>query len=107
MTAPEDTREPVVLRLQGDVDALSQSEYRRTAERLLADTNAGQLVVDMSGVLSIDSSGLGLLVHLQSLTRDNEVTMVLTHVPPRADALLRRTGLNRVFTIESAQTEPA
>jgi anti-anti-sigma regulatory factor len=27
--------------------------------------------------------------------------MVLTHVPPRAGALLRRTGLDRVFQIES------
>ena len=32
----------------------------------------------------------------------NEVTMVLTHVPPRADALLKRTGLNRVFQIDPA-----
>lgn len=102
MTTTEGAREPVVLRLAGDVDALTQAEYRRVAEQLLAGSPTGDLVVDMSAVESIDSSGLGLLVHLQSLTRDNAVSMVLTHVPPRADALLKRTGLNRVFTIDPA-----
>jgi anti-anti-sigma regulatory factor len=42
---------------------------------------------------------LGLLVHLQSVTRQKGIAMVLTNVPPRAGALLKRTGLDRVFEI--------
>jgi anti-sigma B factor antagonist len=91
----------VVLRLSGDVDALTQSEYRRRADDILTSSAPSRLVVDMSEVATIDSSGLGLLVHLQSLTRENDVAMVLTHVPPRADALLKRTGLDRVFHIDN------
>jgi anti-sigma B factor antagonist len=89
------------LRLSGDVDALTQAGYRRVANELLASSPPERLVVDMSDVATIDSSGLGLLVHLQSVTRDNDVTMVLAHVPPRADALLKRTGLDRVFQIDN------
>jgi anti-anti-sigma factor len=93
--------ESAVLRLAGDVDALTQAEYRRTADEILAASRPGRLVVDMAEVQTIDSSGLGLLVHLQSVTRENDMTMVLAHVPPRADALLKRTGLDRVFQIDN------
>lgn len=101
MSAPGGTGHPAVLRLSGDVDALTQVGYRRTADEIIAATTADRLIVDMSEVLSIDSSGLGLLVHLQALTRTNDVAMVLTHVPARAGALLKRTGLDRVFQIAS------
>ncbi|HEY2299076.1 MAG TPA: STAS domain-containing protein [Jatrophihabitans sp.] len=102
MTASGGSGQPIVLRLSGDVDALTQAEYRRTADELLTTSSADRLVVDLSEVTTIDSSGLGLLVHLQALTRENGVTMVLTHVPPRAGALLKRTGLDRVFEIDAS-----
>jgi anti-anti-sigma factor len=91
---------PAVLRLVGDVDALTQADYRRAADDILQSTQARTFVVDMSDVETIDSSGLGLLVRLHSATRDRGLAMVLVNVPPRADALLRRTGLHRVFTVE-------
>lgn len=94
------TGEPDVLRLAGDVDALTQAAYRSAAEDLITASASDTLVVDMTEVATIDSSGLGLLVHLHSATRDHGMTMVLVNVPPRADALLRRTGLHRVFRIE-------
>lgn len=102
MTATGGAPQPAVLRLAGDVDALTQADYRRTADELLAATNVDRLVVDMAEVVTIDSSGLGLLVHLQATTRENNIAMVLTHVPPRAGALLKRTGLDRVFEIDGS-----
>jgi anti-anti-sigma factor len=102
MTVSGGAEQPGVLRLYGDVDALSQAEYRRIADEMLARKTTDHLIVDMSDVASIDSSGLGLLVHLQAVTRDNNVAMVLTNVPPRAGALLKRTGLDRVFEIDAS-----
>lgn len=102
VSTPKNDHDVVVLRLRGDIDALTQPEYRKLAEELLAASPAERLVVDMSEVTTIDSSGLGLLVHLQSVTRDSAVGMVLTDVPPRAAALLRRTGLDRVFDIDGS-----
>jgi anti-sigma B factor antagonist len=101
VSASGEVEESATLRLSGDVDALTQAEYRRRAEEMLAESPPERLVVDMSDVATIDSSGLGLLVHLQSVTRDNDVMMVLANVPPRADALLKRTGLDRVFQIDN------
>jgi anti-anti-sigma factor len=101
MTVSGGAEQPGVLRLSGDVDALTQAEYRRIADEMLAAKLTDQLVVDMSDVVTIDSSGLGLLVHLQAKTRENNVGMLLTNVPPRAGALLKRTGLDRVFEIDA------
>lgn len=101
MSASGGIEESAILRLSGDVDALTQAEYRRIADQMLADSTPHRLVVDMAEVATIDSSGLGLLVHLHSITRENDVAMVLSHVPPRADALLKRTGLDRVFQIDN------
>jgi len=95
-------QQPAVLRLSGDVDALTQAEYRRLADEMLDQAHADRLIVDMADVATIDSSGLGLLVHLQAKTRENQIAMVLKHVPPRAGALLKRTGLDRVFEIDGA-----
>jgi anti-anti-sigma factor len=100
MGASGGPRDSATLRLTGDIDALTQSEYRRTAADLLGESTPRTFVVDMAAVSTIDSSGLGLLVHLHSLTREHNVDMVLTRVPPHADALLKRTGLDRVFQIE-------
>ncbi len=94
--------QPVILRLAGDVDALTQADYQRAAEKMLSGARTDRLIVDMSDLVTIDSSGLGLLVHLQSLTRENNIGMVLTNVPPRAGALLKRTGLDRVFEIDAS-----
>lgn len=101
MVRRERSRDSAILRLAGDVDALTEAEYRRVAGEILAESQAHRLVVDMRDVATIDSSGLGLLVHLQAITSDNDVAMVLTHVPPRAIALLKRTGLDHVFTIDA------
>lgn len=102
MTATGGTQRQLVLELSGDVDALSQDSYRSTVDGMLADADADRLVVDMADVVTIDSSGLGLLVHIQAMTREKDITMVLTHVPPRAGALLKRTGLDRVFEIDGS-----
>jgi anti-anti-sigma factor len=93
--------EAATLRLVGDVDALTQAGYRERATELLDATDPNLLVVDMAELATIDSSGLGLLVFLHSLTSERNIAMVLTNAPPRARALLRRTGLDRVFTLDT------
>jgi anti-sigma B factor antagonist len=96
----EEVGPTVTLKLVGDVDALTQDGFRRHAEELLSE-RPECLVVEMGELSSIDSSGLGLLVHVHSVARERGVALVLTNIPPRAQALFKRTGLDRVFEIRS------
>jgi anti-anti-sigma factor len=88
-----------VLRLVGEVDAATLLRFRGEADELLLDDAVGELVVDLSETTLLDSSGIGLLVHLKMLTCDNAIGLVLRAVPPRIRSLLALTQLDRVLDI--------
>jgi anti-anti-sigma factor len=91
-----------VLRLIGDVDAATLLGFRGEADELLLDDTVRELVVDLSETTLLDSSGIGLLVHLKMLTCDNAMGLVLRAVPPRVRALLALTELDRVLEIQES-----
>ncbi len=91
---------PAVLRLTGDVDFFTEDEFRAEAERLLDEPGVGGLVVDLSDVAMMDSSGLSLLVDLLRLCRDLDLPMTLRGVPDRVVQLLDLTGLDQVIAVE-------
>lgn len=89
-----------VLRLIGEIDAATLLRFRGEADELLLDDNVRELVVDLSETTLLDSSGIGLLVHLKMLTCDNAIGLVLRAVPPRVRSLLALTELDRVLEIQ-------
>lgn len=98
--AHPDTGRPAVLRLSGDVDFFTEDEFRAAAEKLLDDTDIDRLIVDLSDVGLMDSSGLSLLVDLLRLCRDMELPMTLRGVPDHIVQLLDLTGLDQVISVE-------
>ena len=90
--------------LTGEVDVYTAPELRR---RLLdaVDGDGAPLVVDMSAVEFIDSSGLGVLVGI--LKRVSEKGETMTIVSDREPVLkvFRITGLDRVFSIAGTLAE--
>ena len=88
-----------VLRLVGEVDAATLLHFRGEADELLLDDSVDELVVDLSETTMLDSSGIGLLVHLKMLACDNAIGLVLHGVPPRVRSLLALTQLDRVLDI--------
>jgi anti-anti-sigma factor len=89
-----------VLRLIGEIDAATLLRFRGEADELLLDDSVRELVVDLSETTLLDSSGIGLLVHLKMLTCDNAIGLVLRAVPPRVRSLLALTELDRVLEIQ-------
>lgn len=100
MTADQASASPAVLRLCGDVDFFTEDEYRKEAEQLLDTPGIDSLVVDLSDVGVMDSSGLSLLVDLLRLCRDLDLPMTLRGVPDRIVQLLDLTGLDQVIAVE-------
>ncbi|GAA2684985.1 MULTISPECIES: STAS domain-containing protein [Nonomuraea] len=64
------------------------------------DSGKGDLIVDLSTLEMIDSTGLGVLVgtHRRALSADRR--LVLRGVPPRIMRVLAVTRLNRVLRVE-------
>lgn len=87
----------------GGADALEFS----TEIRKLTEQKIQHVVVDMSAVELINSSGLGMLVSGLSIMRKVGGTLVLAEVPDKVKGLLEMTHLNTVLqsfsTIKQAE----
>lgn len=88
----------VVVHVSGEVDVYSAPVLRA---RLDANIREGhhRLVVDLSGVTFMDSTGLGVLVGRLKLTRVRQGTIVLAGVRDRVAKVFNLTGLDKVFAI--------
>lgn len=94
---------PLRSRVIGGADALEfSSELRKFSEQ-----NIQHVIVDMSAVELINSSGLGMLVSGLSIMRKIGGTLVLAEVPEKVKGLLEMTHLNTVLqsfpTIKQAE----
>jgi anti-sigma B factor antagonist len=92
---------PLVLALSGEVDLAQSDKVVARGESLLQTAVAGQrLVIDMSKVRFIDSSGLSGLLRLRRLAEQRGVGVSLRAVPDQVAALLRLAGIDQVLPAE-------
>jgi anti-sigma B factor antagonist len=86
----------VHVQLRGELDYDANVEHRDTLRRLTG--LRGHVVVDLSGVDFMDSGGLRFL--LRTANRHEPVT--LTNVPPTVLSVLRLTGVDQVFDMDTS-----
>ena len=93
----------LIVSLTGDVD-LDQSPKAR--EVLLKAVGGGRKVlVDLSGVSYIDSSGVASLVEAFQQSKRNGSAFALVSVNPSALRVLQLARLDKVFTIHATVAE--
>ena len=66
----------------------------------IIDQGVTDLKMDLSGLTYIDSSGLGTLVTINKRTKEKNGRLVLTGAQGLPFELIKRTRLDKVFTIE-------
>ena len=93
-----------VLDCAGDVDLYSSPALR---EALLAQIKADgpSVLVNMSGVTYIDSSGIATLVEGLQLSRQTKTRFGLFGLRPNARSVLELARLHKVFTIFEDEKE--
>jgi anti-sigma B factor antagonist len=94
-----DTTSPTTVVLAGEIDISTSGRVR---EALLAISQSGEnkVVVDMTNVTFMDSTGLAALVGSLKRFRTMNGKMVLRSPTPAVQKVLEITGLTRVFIIE-------
>jgi len=87
----------VIVALKGDVDLESSPEARKVL--LKSVQAAGRVLVDLSGVTYIDSSGVASLVEALQASRkkNNEFALAAASEPTRR--VLELARLDKIFTI--------
>jgi anti-sigma B factor antagonist len=89
-----------VLAPQGDIDMARSPVLRRA---LLEGMKAkpARLLLDLSGVPYMDSSGLATLVEALQNARKAQVTLALCSLTPRVKSILEIARLNTVFSVHA------
>ena len=83
----------------GRLDARSVSDVRAALWAAI-DAGVGDLVVDVSGVETVDATGLGMLLGADRRAKLAGRRIVFRDAAPRVLRLLRATRLHRVLTLE-------
>lgn len=95
----------------GRLDVTTAADLRVELLALLDDEPESadtELLIDLSGVDTVDMVGLGLLVGVHRQAQRRGRRLVLTGVPPRVMRLLTATRLRRVLTVRDLpRTSPA
>ena len=90
-----------VVRLSGRLDLAAAPALREQLIDVL-HRGTGQLMLDLSRVLSCDTAGLAVLIGTQRRARLLGTTICLLTPSPAVTKVLRSTGLDRSFSICAA-----
>ncbi|MEV4798939.1 STAS domain-containing protein [Nonomuraea sp. NPDC049421] len=88
----------VVVRLAGEMDVDNVSQVRKCLDEAVA-AHDSTLVVDLTALTFIDTTGLGVLVRLLASLRERDRTMALVAPDGQVLRRLRRTNLAPLFPI--------
>ena len=87
---------PHVVVVSGELDIAVTDEFLARCRQALGDTS-DVLEIDCSGLVFIDSTGIGALVRIYHEAARTDRTVRLTHVPEPLSRVLAITGLSEVF----------
>lgn len=90
-----------VLEVAGEVDVYTAPKLREKLVELVGEGHH-HLVIDMTGVEFLDSTGLGVLVGGLKRVRGNDGSLVLVCTAERILKIFRITGLTKVFPIHDS-----
>ena len=94
----EQVEDSVIVAPDGEVDLSNSRELQVELKRVLK-TKPARLVVDLSGVLYMDSSGVATLVEAMQIARRQETDLVLCALQPKVQSVFEIARLDRVFHI--------
>lgn len=87
-----------IVDVEGELE-LHNTPRLRTQLHAVCDTEQPRVVVDLSGVTFIDSSGIGVLVGALKRAREHGGTLVLVCPQPRVRRVFEITGLLKAMQL--------
>ena len=89
----------LLLELSGEIDHHSARNAMREMELAVDAALPKKLVLDMTGVTVMDSSGIALILRAQQRMRLLDGSLLVCHVPEQAKRVLDAAGIGRLVTI--------
>ena len=93
--------------VRGEIDHHTASSIRQGIDATLFEKRPAKLILDLSAVSFMDSSGLGLIMGRYSVMKELGGEMVVWNPSPETRAILMLAGMERLVRIEyPAGSEP-
>lgn len=97
--------ETLCLRLSGEMDHHSAAGLRGEADKAICAERPRRVVLELSGIGFMDSSGLGFIMGRYALARDLGATLTIRDPSPATQRILDLAGLRRIIPVEQ-QNKP-
>lgn len=93
------------IKMVGEIDHHSAVSVRADMDALIFERRPKKLVLDLSEISFMDSSGLGLIMGRYSLVRELGGTLLLRSPTAAVTKILALAGMERIIKIERAFEE--
>lgn len=90
----------LLLELRGELDHHGARDAMRSIDLAIDAALPRKLVLDLSGVTFMDSSGIALILRAQQRMQILEGSLLVCHVPQQAKRVLDAAGIGRLVTIQ-------
>lgn len=94
------------IKLRGEIDHHSASSIRASIDSEIYSKKPRGLIMDMSGVNFMDSSGLGLIMGRYSLMNQLGGEVIVSDPNPAIERILSLAGMERVIKIQQTKAVP-
>lgn len=91
------------IHIRGEIDHHTSSAIRTGIDSTLFERRPQKLILDLSGVSFMDSSGLGLIMGRYSVMKELGGEMAVWNPSPETRAILTLAGMDRLVRIEYPQ----
>ena len=95
----------LLARVDGDLDLSTAAAFRETIDRSLDGAGAKHLVLNMSSLTFVDSSGLGAILGRYRRVSERGGRLVAADVPTNISRLLALSGLQKIITTYPTEAE--
>jgi anti-anti-sigma factor len=99
-------RDQVVLRVHGELDALTAPVLGATL-RVLVEQSATEMVLDLAGLRFMDASGLDMMADISALLATTGRTLILRSPPPMTVRILDITRMDELVRLDKSAVGPA
>ena len=91
--------ETLTVKLNGEIDHHSVRTVREEIDRQICFRRADKVVLDLSSVSFMDSSGLGLILGRYTRTKENGGHLVIKNPCKSAERVLKLAGTDKIIPV--------
>ena len=98
-------KDTLIVRVLGDLDLVSADEIREKLDNSLEETRAQNLLLDLSKITFMDSSGLGVILGRYRQIKEGRGQMIIYGIKPSLKKILEISGIMSLMPVCNTEKE--